>query len=224
MARTYDQHCSLAHALDLVGERWTLLIVRELLAGPRRYGDLAAGLVTVPTNLLASRLKQMEERGLVRRRSLDPPAASVVVYELTDLGAGLGATMAELSRWGMRTFPATRDGRPFQSHWLIVALNARFEPGAAEGVDEAYEFRIEGDDTVHVVVAGGKGTAGVGPAPAEPAVVISAGADTFLELTSGAITPAKALRRGAVIEGEPAALARLGAILPPRGPVEAVAA
>src|SRR2546422_10714284 len=83
MAHAYDQHCGLAHALDLVGERWTLLIVRELLAGPRRYTDLAAGLVSVPSNVLATRLREMESRGLVCRRTLPAPAASVVVYELT---------------------------------------------------------------------------------------------------------------------------------------------
>jgi DNA-binding HxlR family transcriptional regulator len=216
MARPYQQHCSLAHALDLVGERWTLLIVRELLAGPRRYSDLAAGLVTVPTNLLASRLKQLESNGLVRQRRMEPPANGVVVYELTELGEGLGASAAELARWGMRTLPTTREGRPFQSHWLVVALQARFEPEAAAGVDESYEFRIDGDDTLHFTVSDGEGAAGVGGVP-HPAVVIAADADTFLELTAGAITADDAIERGARIEGGPEAIERLAAILPPRG-------
>lgn len=216
MARPYHQHCSLAHALDLVGERWTLLIVRELLAGPRRYSDLAAGLVTVPTNLLASRLKQLESSGLVRQRRMDPPATGVVVYELTELGEGLGAPVAALSRWGMQTLPTTREGRPFQSHWLVVALQAQFEPGAAAGVHESYEFRIDGDDTLHFSVSDGEGAAGVG-AVSDPAVVIAADADTFLELAAGAITPAQALERGGRIEGEPEAIDRMASILPPRG-------
>src|SRR3979409_2522453 len=103
MARLYDQHCGLAHALDLIGERWTLLIVRELMAGPRRYTDLADGLVTVPTNVLAAPLKERERKGLVRRRRLSAPAASVVVYELTEDGESLSAAVTELARWGMRT-------------------------------------------------------------------------------------------------------------------------
>lgn len=214
MARPYDQHCSLAHALDLVGERWTLLIVRELLAGPRRYGDLASGLVTVPTNVLASRLKQLEEHGVIRQRRLDPPAQAVTVYELTELGEGLAKPLAELARWGMRTLPAAREGRPFQSHWLIPALTARFDPQAAADIDEAYEFRIDGDDTLHFEISNGEGSARVGAAT-DPAVVIAADADTFLELSGGAITAAEAAKRGARIEGEPAAIERLRSVLPP---------
>jgi DNA-binding HxlR family transcriptional regulator len=223
MAKSYRQHCSLAHALDLVGERWTLLIVRELLAGPRRYGDLASGLVSVPSNLLAGRLKQMEDQGLVRRRALDPPAHAVVVYELTELGAGLGDALAALSRWGMETMPAVRGDREFQSHWLVVALRARFDPTAAHGLTEAYEFRIDGDDAVHFAVTDGAGVAGVGPAPVEPAVIISADADTFLELSAGEITPPAAIGRGATFEGEDAAFERMGAVLPVRAPQRAEA-
>jgi DNA-binding HxlR family transcriptional regulator len=215
MARSYEQHCALAHALDVVGERWTLLIVRELLAGPRRYSDLVTGLVTVPTNLLASRLKDMEANGLVRRRRLPAPAASVVVYELTEAGESLGASVVELARWGMRTLPATTEGRPFQAHWLILALRARFEPSAAAGVDESYEFRIDGDDVVHFVVADGGGEARMGPA-ADPAVVIAADADTLAALTGGAIAGPEALRRGARIDGDPKAIERMRAVLPTR--------
>jgi DNA-binding HxlR family transcriptional regulator len=213
VAKSYRQHCSVAHALDLVGERWTLLIVRELVAGPRRYGDLASGLVTVPSNLLAARLKQMEEQGLIRRRALAPPAQAVVVYELTELGASLGESLAALARWGMQTIPAERGDRHFRSHWLVVALRARFQPRAADGLTEAYEFRIEGDDTVNFVITDGEGVAGVGPV-ADPAVVIEADADTFLALTEGRITPAQAIARGARMEGRAEAFERLGSILP----------
>src|ERR1700736_6583253 len=148
VARSYDQHCGLAHALDLIGERWTLLIVRELLAGPRRYTDLADGLVSVPTNVLAARLREMDRKGLVRRHRLPAPATSVVVYELTEEGESLGAAVTELARWGMRTLPATTQGRPFRAHWLVLALGARFDPAAAAGVSECYEFHIEGDGAV----------------------------------------------------------------------------
>lgn len=215
MARRYNQHCGLAHALDLAGERWTLLIVRELMAGPRRYTDLAEGLVTAPTNLLASRLKQMEASGLVQRRRLPAPADSVVVYELTKEGESLEPAVVALARWGMRSLPATPEGRPFQAHWLVLALQARFEAGAAEGVSESYEFRIDSDDVVHFAVSDGEGVAGMGPV-ADPAVAVTAVADTFLALTSGAITPLDALARGARIEGEPAAIERMRRILPSR--------
>jgi DNA-binding HxlR family transcriptional regulator len=214
MTRLYKQHCALAHALDLVGERWTLLIVRELLAGPLRYSDLMDGLVTAPTNLLAKRLKEMASIGLVTQRRLPRPANSVTVYELTDLGANLGASVVELARWGMRTLPATREGRSFQSHWLVLALEARFEPRAAAGVTESYEFRIDEDDLVHFKVSGGDGVAHIGAA-SSPAVVITADADTFLELTAETITPLEAIGRGARIEGEPAAILRMRSILPP---------
>jgi DNA-binding HxlR family transcriptional regulator len=213
MARSYSQHCALAHALDVVGERWTLLIVRELLAGPRRYSDLAAGLVTVPTNLLASRLKEMEGNGLVRRRRLPAPADSVFVYELTDAGQALGASVLELARWGMRTLPAAADGRPFRAHWLVLALRARFDPTAAAGIDESYEFRIDGDDVVHFHVASGE--ARMGPAT-DPAVRIAADADTLAALTGGAISGPDAIVRGARIDGDAEAIERMRAVLPLR--------
>jgi DNA-binding HxlR family transcriptional regulator len=217
MARQYSQHCALAHALDLTGDRWTLLIVRDLLSGPRRYRDLVDGLVSVPTNVLADRLKEMEANGLVERERLAPPADSVVVYKLTRLGEDLGGTLEELARWGMRTLPSTRDERPIRSHWLVLALRAQFEPQAAKGVEESYEFRLEGDEVLRFDVSNGTGTARMGPAE-HPAVVISADADTFVELSRGLITPAVAIARGASIEGEPAALERLGRILPARPP------
>jgi DNA-binding HxlR family transcriptional regulator len=221
--RPYDQHCGLAHALDLTGERWTLLIVRELLTGPRRYSDLAEGLVTVPTNLLASRLKGMESSGLVRRRRLPAPADSVVVYELTELGESLGASVVELARWGMTTLSPTREDRAFRGHWLVLALRARFEPRAAEGVTESYEFRIDAEDVVSFEVSDGHGTARLGAA-SDPAVVIAADADTFLAFSGGAITPEEAIERGATLDGDPSVIERMGAILPPRNAEAAVAA
>jgi DNA-binding HxlR family transcriptional regulator len=215
MARSYDQHCGLAHALDLVGERWTLLIVRELMAGPRRYTELADGLVTVPTNVLAARLKEMEGTGLVRRRRLPAPATSVVVYELTEEGESLRAAASELARWGMRTLPATRQGKPFRAHWLVLALEARFDRAAARGVSEDYEFDIEGDEVVSFEIVDGDGKAHMGPA-VDPVVRIAADADTFAALTSGAITASQALDQGGRIEGAAKVLERMRSILPAR--------
>jgi DNA-binding HxlR family transcriptional regulator len=215
MARSYSQHCGLAHALDLIGERWTLLIVRELMAGPRRYTDLADGLVTVPTNVLAARLKEMESKGLVLRRRLSAPAASVVVYELTEDGESLSAAVTELARWGMRTLPPTLLGQPLRAHWLVLALEARFDPAAATGVSECYEFDIEGDGVVCFEIAFGHGRARMGAA-IDPVVRIAADADTFAALTSGAISASQALDQGAQIEGASKALERMRSILPAR--------
>src|SRR5215208_4365136 len=107
--RSYNQYCPLAYALDLVGERWTLLIVRELLAGPHRFKDLLAGLPGISTNLLSDRLKSLEEQGLIRRRVLPPPAGSTV-YELTAAGQALEPAVLELGKWGSHFLPPTLEG------------------------------------------------------------------------------------------------------------------
>src|SRR4029078_3960209 len=102
MAKRYDQFCPIAHALSLVGERWSLLVVRELLKGPRRYTDLAGGLPGIATNILATRLRELEAGGVVRKRRLPPPVASTV-YELTEYGAGLEEAIHPLARWRARS-------------------------------------------------------------------------------------------------------------------------
>jgi len=99
--REYDQACSLASALDRIGERWSLLIVRELLLGPLRFSDLVRNVGNAPTDILTKRLRDLERHGVVRRRRLDPPASGVV-YELTETGRELDRPMLELGRWGMR--------------------------------------------------------------------------------------------------------------------------
>src|SRR5438874_2834358 len=107
--RSYGQYCSLAHALDVVGERWTLLVVRDLLLGPKRFTDLLAGLPGIGRNLLAARLRRLEDEGVVRRRTLPAPAGSRV-YELTEDGVELGLALAPLARWGaQRTGVRTQD-------------------------------------------------------------------------------------------------------------------
>jgi DNA-binding HxlR family transcriptional regulator len=213
VARVYGQHCGLAQALDLVGERWALLIVRELMAGPRRYTDLADGLVTAPSNVLAGRLRELQAAGLIARRRMPSPAASTV-YELTDRGHQLEPAVTALARWGMQTMPAREEGRPFRAHWLVLALRARFDHSAAAGLTESYEFEVPGEATVSLTVEDGKPTARLGSAR-QPAVRIVADAETLIGMTEAALDPAEALERGALIEGDPAAVGRLAAILPP---------
>lgn len=114
--RTYRQYCFLAQAPDLVGERWTLLVVRELLLGPRRFKDLLQGLPGIGTNLLSARLKELEASGIVRRATLPPPAGSSV-YELTDYGQGLWPAVVELTRWGSKAIDSSED-KVFRSEWV----------------------------------------------------------------------------------------------------------
>jgi DNA-binding HxlR family transcriptional regulator len=155
VAKRYDQYCPMAHALDVVGERWSLLIVRELLhEGPLRYSDLHANLAGCGTNILAARLKTLEQGGVVRRRRLPPPAASWV-YELTDYGEGLREVLHVLAHWGARSLgpPVARDD--LEAGWLHGALRIAL-PSDCSGA--RIEFRI-GEEVASVegrtVVEGG---------------------------------------------------------------------
>jgi DNA-binding HxlR family transcriptional regulator len=141
VSKRYDQYCPIAHALGLVGERWSLLIVRELLQGPKRYTDLAASLPGIGTNILASRLKELETCGLVSKRRLDPPAASQV-YELTAYGRELKSVIGALALWGLRSIDPPTDEADLAPGWLYGAVDTVFAPAAPPG---SFEFRIGGE-------------------------------------------------------------------------------
>src|SRR3990172_1406948 len=126
--RAYDQFCALAVALDHIGERWTLLVIRELLLGPKRYTDLRQGLPGIAANLLARRLRTLEEDGLVRRRRLPPPAASTI-YELTDRGRELEPALLILMRWGSHWMTRPAEGSVLRASWFALALKSLVEPG-----------------------------------------------------------------------------------------------
>ncbi|HEY7380429.1 MAG TPA: helix-turn-helix domain-containing protein [Gaiella sp.] len=162
MRKRYDQYCPVAHALDLVGDRWALLVVRELMHGPKRYTDLAEHLPGIGTNILAARLRDLEQSGIVAKRRLPPPAASRV-YELTDYGRGLRSVMRELALWGARSLgPPTADDELFPG-WLANALDTVLAPIAPPG---RFEFRV-GDEVASIV----DGEAQPGPVD-EPDVVV----------------------------------------------------
>lgn len=145
MAKCYDQYCPIAHALDLVGERWSLLIVRELLEDRAlRYSDLHARLGGCGTNILAARLKTLEQGGVIRRRRLDPPAASWV-YELTEYGEGLRAVMHVLAHWGARSLRPPAATGDLEPGWLPGALCIALPPAGTGRL----EFRI-GDEVASV--------------------------------------------------------------------------
>ena len=144
--KRYDQYCPVAHALDLVGDRWALLVVRELMHGPKRYTDLVEHLTGIGTNILASRLRDLEASGIVTKRKLPPPAASRV-YELTDYGSDLRPVMRELALWGARSLgPPTGEDELFPG-WLENAVDTVLGPIAPPG---RFEFRV-GDEVASLV-------------------------------------------------------------------------
>ncbi len=181
--RTYDQFCGLARALDIVGERWTLLLVRDLSLGPQRYTDLLAGLPGIGTSMLAERLRHLEEAGLVRRAQLPPPAA-VPAYELTGEGDELARAMLPLAVWGARRLdPATPESTQ-RPEWLLLGLKARFRADRAAGVRDTYEFRIDGF-VMHARVDDGNLDVRRGPAPGRPDLTVTADLATLLALGLG---------------------------------------
>jgi DNA-binding HxlR family transcriptional regulator len=150
--RSYLDGCAAAHALDLVGERWALLVVRELLLGPKRFSDLEAGLPHISPNVLSQRLKDLEAIGVVRRHRLPPPAA-VWVYELSEWGYELEPILQQLGRWGARS-PWRPLDAPISLSTLITAMKTMFYPPAAEGLEATYELRV-GEERFRVRVADG---------------------------------------------------------------------
>lgn len=211
--RTYDQYCAVARALDVVGERWTLLLVRELLTGPKRFKDLLDGLPGIGTTLLTARLKDLEGHGIVRRATLPPPAGSRV-YELTDLGRSLEPVIMSLSRWGLRLLDGPRREDDLQAGWAMVALQSTLRPPAADHTRETYEFRVD-DEVFHVRAEGGKAEIRQGPA-ADPDLIVGGDTETFLGVAAGRLVPAEAVDTGAIwVEGDREALARCLAMLGP---------
>ena len=146
VSKRYDQYCPVAHALDLIGERWAMLIVKELMHGPKRYTDLTEHLPGIGTNILAGRLRDLEACGVIARRTLPPPAASRV-YELTDYGRDLRPVMRELALWGARSLGPPTAEDELQEGWLGNALETMLAPFAPAG---RFEFRV-GDEVAGLV-------------------------------------------------------------------------
>ncbi|MGW0248391.1 winged helix-turn-helix transcriptional regulator [Nocardia goodfellowii] len=211
--RTYEQFCGLAHALDVVGERWTLLIVRELMSGPKRYSDLATALDGIGTSLLATRVRQLESDGIARRRLGDPPAASVV-YELTTTGRELAHAVIPLALWGARHYMsderAPQEG--FRPEWALVFLADGLDPAALAGVSAAYDFHVD-DSTARLQIADGH--ASVTTATATPADAdLTTDAATFAAIAGGRTTITDAVTNGRLrADGNPEVLQALLSIL-----------
>ncbi|MFL5883625.1 MAG: winged helix-turn-helix transcriptional regulator [Thermoleophilaceae bacterium] len=150
--RTYGEACAAAHALDLIGERWAMLVVRELLLGPKRFTDLRTGVAHASPNVLAQRLRDLEDAGVVRRRKLPPPAAAWV-YELTEWGEELEPVITALGRWGARSPNRSIDcGMSVDSH--VLAMRTMFDPALAGDMDARFELRL-GEDAFRIEVRDG---------------------------------------------------------------------
>lgn len=209
--RNYNQYCATARTLDLVGERWTLLIIRELLTGPKRFRDLLDSSLGIGTGLLAARLRFLEAEGLVKRTTLPPPAHTPA-WALTEAGEELRPAVLALARWGMRWALDERGPEDeFRPGWAVLGMQAIFDPEAAADIRVVYEFRVEGD-VFHTTIDDGRIEVARGPAQ-RPDAVIEATADAFLELAAGRLTLEEALRRGsASVEGDRRAQRRLRAL------------
>lgn len=205
--RSYGQYCSVAKALDLVGERWTLLIVRELLArGPSRYTDLRSALPGIATNLLADRLRELESAGLIEREDAPPPVATTL-FRLTGRGAALEPVITELGRWGV---PLMREHKPddeFRAQWLRLPARlflADHEPGRPPS---AVEVRADGETAV-IRAADGAVTLHLGGDPKADAT-ITAEPPLVLALFGGRVSLADAEARGLLVTGSREAVQRI---------------
>jgi DNA-binding HxlR family transcriptional regulator len=210
-AHRYRQYCGLARALDVAGDRWTLLIVRELVPGPRRFTDLIEGLPGISRKLLTERLRDLEGDGIIARRDLPPPAARQV-YELTDDGRDLGVAMAPLIGWGARWLGEPETGDSFRARSAAVGMVSLANREAAAGVHETYEYRV-GDSAFHFTVDDGSIELHDGGAE-DPAVVLTTDEATFAKIVSGKVTASAAASNGALtLAGDRRATKRLGKIL-----------
>jgi DNA-binding HxlR family transcriptional regulator len=204
--KAYHQYCPVAHALDQVGDRWELLIVRELMLGQRRYTDLAEALPGIGSNILATRLRDLEEAGIVRKTKLPPPWA-VTVYELTERGRELDSVLQALAAWGASTLGPPEAG----DCWSMYAVHARFRPQKA--VDGTYEIRFVDGETISLDVRDGALTAMRSEAR-EPRLVIEAEPASLHALIEGG-EPLEAVLAGGGVrlltgtEAELAALAKM---------------
>jgi DNA-binding HxlR family transcriptional regulator len=193
-ARGYGKYCGLAHALEIVGERWALVLVSDLIRGPKRFTDLQRGQPRIPSNVLSARLRELEDAGVVRRRVLPRPATGVG-YELTEYGRELDDIIFRLGLWGAKTMPEARPDDIVTADTLLLALRSTFRPEAARGLRAGYELRL-GEIVVHARVDHGALEIDEGPLPDADLVLET---DLSLHpLLTGELSPAEAIEGGRV--------------------------
>jgi DNA-binding HxlR family transcriptional regulator len=205
--RSYGQYCAVAKALDAVGDRWTLLVVRELLLrGGCRYTDLVHGLPGIATNLLTDRLRDLEEAGLVQREAAAPPVATTL-YRLTEAGQELGPVLRALGQWGARFMAEPTGDEEFRSHWLSFPVSEFLEDAEPSGPPLQIEVRT-GDQPAVIDVRDGRVGMRLGSA-ASPDLVLDGPPPLVLGLLTGRLSLAEARRRGLRTTGDQARLRRL---------------
>ena len=207
--RSYGQYCGFARALEVLGERWALLIVRDLLVGPKRFTDLLHGLPGIPSNVLTARLTELEHAGVVARRVLPRPARAVV-YELTPYGLELETVVIGLGRWGAKALGEPREDETITVDALLTALRTTFHPEAARGVRAGFELRV-GETVLHARVDDGRLAVAPGALP-DADLAIDAGPG-IRALMAGELNPADAVANGTVhLTGNAALLTRFAEI------------
>ncbi|MEM1453379.1 MAG: winged helix-turn-helix transcriptional regulator [Planctomycetota bacterium] len=191
--RTYAQRWALAHALDVVGERWTLLLIRELLTGPRRYGELLANLPGMGTNLLAARLKDLAAAGLIDKDE--------GTYALTARGAALEPAVLALARWGAPMLAEADEDEHWSATWNVVALKYSFRPDRARRARGVLEYRVDGT-RVQARVRDGEIETSLEPRW-DADVVLEADGETLLAIAGGTLDPDDAEADGALrVDGD----------------------
>lgn len=204
--RSYSQYCAVARGLDLIGDRWTLLMVRDMLLGPKRFKDILESLPGIGTNLLSTRLRELEEAGLIERAVLPPPAGSAV-YRLTANGEALEPVVVALGRWGGRFLGEPLPTDVFIPSAYFVAMRASFRPERAVALNERYEFQIDGH-VYEVAVADGTCTTREGGST-NPAVVATMDVRTLNGLLLDGLRPADGIGDGRIgVRGDSSALDR----------------
>ncbi|WP_326943474.1 MULTISPECIES: helix-turn-helix domain-containing protein [unclassified Amycolatopsis] len=199
--RTYGQFCGIARALELVGERWSLLIIRDLVLGAKRYDELQAGLPKIPPSILSARLNDLEAAGVLRRRVRAELDAGLV-YELTQYGSELDHIVLDLGLWGARSLNAPKADEVFTLDAAILSLYTTFRSDAAENVQINFEIRYDDRMIVHALVENGAVKVGEGRFPGAELVIEAAAGTALLDLMSGRLTAADATRTGKLgIEG-----------------------
>jgi DNA-binding HxlR family transcriptional regulator len=205
--RTYGQFCAAAKALDVVGERWTLLIVRELLLGPRRFTDLLNAMPGLSGSLLASRLRQLEAAGVIGREQLPPPAGSWV-YQITEVGLGVALVVKALADWGIRLLETPGPEDTIRADWLALHMAVSAPAEIVAGVRETYQIHID-DEVLHIWLTGAGVQARPGPAPGAPDLIIWTDQAAFIELSLGRADLAELVAaRRARVAGDAATVGR----------------
>jgi DNA-binding HxlR family transcriptional regulator len=216
--RSYGEACRFAYALDVVGERWALLVVRELLLGPKRFTDLRAGLPHASSNILSERLRDLEHGGVIQRRKLPPPAASSV-YELTEWGRELEPVVTKLGAWGARS-PIPPDSQEIGPDSIVLALRSLFDPELAGDLSAVYELRI-GEDRFRVDVANGGIELSRGAAEDPTVSIAAADAGTLAAILAGQLPFDDAIAAGAAqLDGSKQAAKRFLRLFPMPEPCE----